>query len=322
MLNLRIIFIVVFVSFGVTGCGSTPSITQPLDEVKPIFNYSTSVFKWDQSKSTALNIANMGKPAELGFGLNDRKNPLEGVQSESSSKLGSFVSGFLAMDIGTGIATAFNESQRDDKIRYNPYIVSFIPKQSINLDDKIDTAKKVMSLIEQEFSVGLSKQREVDGGVVGIYSDSNPLNLLTSRLVMHGDICRKGTDFLAPSSNVGVKLNDRDMSSLLGINGKHLNYELRCSINFTSGIVGSIDDLYIVVHNVAASNLAWYTMLQVSESSKLAFIFPEYFNHFNASTYEKFTFKFPYTFVMFDGNKYLFDADEISSKDVLRQGTN
>jgi hypothetical protein len=59
-------------------------------------------------------------------------------------------------------------------------------------------------------------------------------------------------------------------------------------------------------------------MLQVSESSDLAFVFPEYFNHFNASTYDKCT----YTFVMFDGKKYLFDADEISSKDVLREGEN
>ena len=317
MFRLLNISIVVLALFGMSGCGSTPSTSSTIEEVKAIKNYSKEVIKWEKNKSTALNIASMGKPAELGFGLNDKRNPKEGVQSESSNKLGSFAVGFLAMDIGTGLATAFNESQRDDKIRYNPYIISFIKKDSIDLNNKVETSKKVMSYLEDEFRKGLEQQKNVKGGVVGIYSDSNALNLLTSRLVMHGEICRKGTDFLAPSQYIGADLNDRDMGSLLDINGEHLKYQLRCSVNFTSGIVGTLNDFYVVAHNVAASNLAWYTMLQVSEFSEMAYVFPEYFNHFNAATYDKFTFKFPYTFVMFNGQKYLFDAEEISSDSIL-----
>lgn len=295
----------------ISACGSTPKKTERYTIIEPITVNSTEEITWDTDKSTALNYARMGLKSELGYGLRDKARPLEGVQSKSTNKVLSFVTGFLAMDIGTGVAMVANESARDSKIHFSPYAIDFVPVSEIDINNSIETSRYLMARLDKQIKNSL-ESGIVDGKYVGTYSDNNPLGLFTYRTLMDGKVCREATDYLMPETKKGTMLQNHAMNQLIGLGDEYLSYKNLCTFNVGTSISGILSGHYVVVHQLAGSNLSYYLGKVFAENSGLAFIFPEVFHFYNASTNERYYFEFPYSYVVKDGEKYLFDSAETS----------
>ncbi|MFW8591054.1 hypothetical protein ACOI22_09655 [Glaciecola sp. 2405UD65-10] len=312
-LQLFNIALVLLALVGMAGCGSTPNKVAKYEVIEPIKVHSTEVFEWNNDASRAANFAKMGHKAGLGFGLRDKSNPKGNIQGDTSNKFLDVATGFLAMDLGTGLATAFNENQRDNKTRFAPYMVDFVDAKQENLSEA-ELAELVIASLKVKMERALNKT-EYAKSIIRAYSDNNPLGMVTSRVLLQGDICIEGTNYLMPDSRKTRKIGVRNADMIIGLNKSAIDVDKSCGFEVGSSITGKVDGKFIVVHEIVASNLNVYIAQQIAMHTDMAIIFPEYLSFHHASDMqEKYTFKYDYTFVTYKGEQLLFDNREVSTE--------
>lgn len=299
------------------GCGSTPRATKApelLTTEKPITVYSTDEYNWKSNRSMALNIAEMARPAGAGYGLRDRADPTNGVQSEGSgSGLLAFATGFYTGDILSGLGQVALGSKQDDLLKYNPYIIDFIPTNEVDISD-ITKATKV---VDNKFSKNIQEamvKSGIDAEYKGLYSYSVKRASINRTVYLDGQFCREGADFLAPSEIKGAEYEPSlHRNSAFGVEEAVLNSKTVCNVLYESSIVGVINGHYIVIHEMYSTNLAMLFHSKLAPHSNMAFFFPERFTHYNEATNGKFVMTFPYAFVSYKGKQYLFDSKKDST---------
>lgn len=313
MFKLLNISMVLLALFGMSGCGSTPKTAEKYEVIEPIKTLSTEEFDWNNDRSRAANFARMGQKAGLGFGLRDKSDPRGGVQSAESNKLLDVATGFLAMDLGTGLATAFNENQRDSQVRFSPYIIDFIDGEKNSIGDD-GLAKIAMNSLRAKISAGLSNTKYANS-VVGAFSDNNPLGMITSRVILQGEICNDGTNYLMTEERKTDKTGIRNANMIIGLESANIDISKACGFEVGSSITGKLDGKLVVIHELVASNLNVFIAQKIAMNTDMAIVFPEYLSFHHASDMqEKYTFKYDYTFVTYDGEQLLFDVAEKSTK--------
>jgi hypothetical protein len=297
------------------GCGSTSKrldVDEMTTNVRAVSINSTDEYKWDSNMSKALNLAEMGKPSGVGFGLRDSSDPTAGVQSKADdSKLLTFATGFYTGNILSGIGLLALDSMHDELLTYNPYIISFIGKDSVDLSLPESTANFINTVFKDDLKSSFDKS-SLKGEFRGLKIFGQVISEYQTAVFLSGEVCRNGADFIAPAKDKGIPFSSKGTLRLVGLTTEDLNQEVTCSIRYKSSIAGTFGNKYIVIHEMINTNLALYFAQMVSPYSQMSFVFTEYFPHFNSANFKKYNIKFPYAFVVNKGEKLLFDSKEES----------
>lgn len=298
------------------GCGSTSKVNSEPELAtnhRVIKVTSTDKYEWKENRSMALNIAEMARPSGAGFGLRDSNDPTNGVQSSAkSSDLLTFATGFYTGNILSGFGLLSLDAKRDKLLDYNPYIIDFVDKDEIDLNDEVATFNVLKDRLGEKLSSAIEKSG-IDAKYVGAYGYSIMKAEVNTAVYIDGGACREGMDFLAPEDIKGAKPEGGLKKHLIGLPDEAKASTTGCGIYYITSIAGKIGDKYIVVHEMYATNLAMYFTQKVAPHSDMAFFFPEDFEHINEATRKKFFIKFPFAFVSYKGEQLLFDAKKDST---------
>jgi hypothetical protein len=298
------------------GCGSTErraSSPVMLNTIKPVPVYSTDEYNWKDNGSLALNIAEMVKPAGAGFGLRDKADPTNGVQSSGGgSGLFNFATGFYTGDILSGLGQVVLGSKQDKLLDYNPYIIDFVPIDEMDINESVATTNFLMERLGRKMEASI-KSSGIDVRYKGVYSYIVERSKRNTGVYLDGAFCREGADFLAPKNIKGAEFKPSiSRTSFLDIDPAILNSPTSCNVLYETSIVGQINGHYIISHEMYATNLSIFLHTKVAPHSDMAFFFPETYNHINEATFDKYVFSFPYAFVSYKGQQYMFDSKEDS----------
>lgn len=300
------------------GCSSTSNENKGptlVSSIKPVKVYDTDTYDWKDNRSFAYNIAHMAQPSGAGNGLSDSYDPTNGVQSTGTNTGAlAFARGFLAMDALTGISHVFLSSKEKDMLDYGPFAVSFVSADEIDVNDGVQTANYLMKALDKELR-SATESSQMDGKFHGVYANAIKYSKRNFVAVLEGNVCQNGANFLAPEDVKNAPFKNTKLKDyILGLEKelKDAPYGEVCAIFYETSIAGKLGDKYIVVHEAINSNLALYYHNGIAPTSTMAFVFPENFSHINEATREKYVFQFPFSFVTYKGEQYLFDASKDS----------
>ena len=114
-----------------TGCKSTSEnkSMQPAS----VDIVSSEAYQWDESKSVAMNITEMAKPAGVGFGLSDVQQPKElKIKRDSNSLLSSWA-GFGVGGLGGALGFLAMDDTTKNKRTWSPAFITFHDAENMNM---------------------------------------------------------------------------------------------------------------------------------------------------------------------------------------------
>lgn len=301
-------------SFLLAGCGSTSKSGLPGPEFNghPLQIASTDTYEWDTDKSFALNIAEMSRPAGVGYGLVDVEDPKKLDISRSGNALVSGALGFMAGGLGGTLGYLSMDAQSDEKRDWRPSIITFYDESELDLSNPVQANKvveeKVGSIVANAFtSVYPNASYE---GTVPFYHRSAKASLS----VFSGDFCGEARTY-GRSDNISyddIDVNKR-MFEIIPPNTTSAN--VICNMSFTSSVVGNVGGKIAVVSQVGEINDNRYFIEKAAPNIKDALvIFPDVIRYSVwGAKYRDHYFTYEYPVVLKDGKEYLFDANEKSS---------
>lgn len=128
------------IALGLVGCASTPKILYPSAGKTDLPTYV-----WDNSKSVALNVAQMAQPVGVGMGMRDYDNAEQATNGHIGN--GSQAFDAVVMGLSQGIFGIFSASSMtgsiNDAVSWKPSVVQFIPVAEFGPIDQPNAYKKL-----------------------------------------------------------------------------------------------------------------------------------------------------------------------------------
>lgn len=298
-----------------TGCMSTgPDLPEPVE-----FN-SEREYQWEEDKSFALNIAQMGKFAGVGIGNEDSDEPMtagNNIPGTGSTVLNS-VAGFAT----GGLLGAFSMgglSGDDQKAHMWPTsFMSFIPVNELEGKDE-QTVRKIV----QTHSSSLIKDALIatfpDTNVYGDYaSKSNGIdNYGNTIITLKNDSCLTAYNTGRPALETALPVR-KDFGKYFNFDSKMDGISNYCFVTFSDIISGTITvngkANYIVVTKAGINGETAFFFDSIKNNFKGAVLVSQLFKTFPRG---KLLMANPNSHVLYKGRDYYFDASETSSKDQL-----
>lgn len=116
-------------------------------------------YVWDNSKSTALNVATMALPAGVGKGMKDYATKEEATNGQSTAGGRAFGNVVMGLSQGVfGVFSAMTQNSRIDKeLAWQPSLVDLIPVSEVGPLDK-GSFLKLRSIISERVRKSLSQE--------------------------------------------------------------------------------------------------------------------------------------------------------------------
>lgn len=300
-----------------TGCMSTgPDLPEPVE-----FN-SQREYQWEEDKSFALNIAQMGKFAGVGIGNEDSDEPMtagNNIPGTGSTVLNS-VAGFAT----GGLLGAFSMgglSGDDQKAHMWPTsFMSFIPVSQLEGKDE-QTVRKIV----QTHSSSLIKDALIatfpDTNVYGDYSSVKQQYRGDGQTLIAFDSneCLKAINVVAKKSYSEVPVMNYHLDNKHFLfNGTMDSVRGFCSLRYTDIVSGTVtinnQKYFVIVSKAAPSEITAWFLDEIKDNYNGAVLVSEFFI---TDSYEgDYKHNTP-AHVWYKGQDYYFDASETSAKDQL-----
>lgn len=129
------------------GCASTPEVLYPAAG-----KVDMPTYVWDNSKSEALNVAQMAQPVGVGVGMRD----YDTAEQATNGHIGGGAQAFdaVVMGLSQGIFGIFSASSMtgsvNDAVSWKPSVVQFIPVAEFGPIDQPNAYKKLQEHFERQ----------------------------------------------------------------------------------------------------------------------------------------------------------------------------
>lgn len=148
------------ITLGLAGCASTPKILYPAAG-----KVDMPTYVWDNSKSVALNVAQMAQPVGVGVGMRDYAT----AEQATNGHIGGGAQAFdaVVMGLSQGIFGIFSAASMtgsvNDAVNWKPSVVQFIPVAEFGPIDQPNAYKKLQERFGQQLKeVIAAKYPEVE----------------------------------------------------------------------------------------------------------------------------------------------------------------
>jgi len=300
-------------SFLLAGCGSTSKSGLPGPEFNghPLQIASTDTYEWDTDKSFALNIAEMSRPAGVGYGLVDVEDPKKLGISRSGNSLVSGALGFMAGGLGGTFGYLSMDAQSDEKRDWRPSIITFYDESELDLSDPVKANKLIRNDVGKKIADGIISAYP-ESKYVGTTFYFNP-KLNSALTLINGDICQQAFEF--GRIETSEYENDENLQRFRNlITDQSMKQNDACMLMFSSKVVGVLDGKVAVVSEVANYNVSLFLAFEASKNIQGAYVLvPDMISYRVFGNNREHSMALSYPVVLQDGNEYLFDASETSS---------
>lgn len=300
-------------SFLLAGCGSTSNGDLPGPEFNghPLQIASTDTYEWDTDKSFALNIAEMARPAGVGYGLVDVQDPKNLEISRSGNALVSGALGFMASGVGGALSYLSVDAQSDEKRNWRPSIITFYEESELDLSAPVKANKLIRDDVGRKIAEGIISSY-ADAKYVGTTFYYNP-KLNSALTLISGDICQQAFEFGRIETNEYEKDENLQRFRAL-ITDTAMKNNDACMFMFSSKVSGVINGKIAVVSEVANYNVSMFLAFAASKKIQDAYVLlPDTISYIVYGNSKKHYKKLSYPAVLHGGREYLFDANETSS---------
>lgn len=141
------------ITLGLAGCASTPEILYP-----SAGKVDMPTYMWDNSKSVALNVAQMAQPVGVGVGMRDYNTAEQATNGHIGG--GSQVFDTVVMGLSQGIFGIFSSSSMtgsvNDAVSWKPSVVQFIPVAEFGPIDQPNAYKKLQDNFGQQLKEAIA----------------------------------------------------------------------------------------------------------------------------------------------------------------------
>lgn len=300
-------------SFLLAGCGSTSKSDLPGPEFNghPLQIASTDTYEWDTDKSFALNIAEMARPAGVGYGLVDVQDPKNLEISRSGNALVSGALGFMAGGVGGALGYLSMDAQSDEKRDWRPSIITFYEESELDLSDLVNANMYIRNDVGAKVAKALTAAypETVYDGTYPWHSKS----LNSAVTVLSGDICSEAFAY-GHLEGHSYDTNEPLKRFKNLIKDGSTSLEEGCPFMFESKVIGKIGDKIAVSSEISSFNVNTFILLTAKDSIKDAFILtPDRIQYHVDGNRRKHYRVMPYPALYGNGKEYLFDANETSS---------
>lgn len=295
------------------GCGSTGNSDGKSPEFNghPLQIASTDTYEWDNTKSFALNIAEMSRPAGVGYGVVDVEDPKNLEIGRSGSSLVSGALGFVAGGLGGTFGYLSMDAQSDEKRDWRPSIITFYDESELDLNDPVKANKLIRNDVGKKIADAIISAYP-DAKYVGTTHYYNP-KLNSALTLINGDICQKAFNFGRIENKEYEKKESLQRFRNL-ITDQSMKQNDACMLMFSSKVVGVLDGKVAVVSEVANYNVSLFLTFEASKNIPGAYVLvPDMISYRVFGSSREHSMALSYPVVLQDGNEYLFDASQLPS---------
>lgn len=310
MRNKTLLAISLFSSL-LVGCGSTSSSDAPSPDFNghPLQIASTDNYEWDTDKSFALNIAELSRPAGVGYGLVDVEDPKKLGISRSGNSLVSGALGFMAGGLGGTFGYLSMDAQSDEKRDWRPSIITFYDESELDLNDPVKANKLIRNDVGKKIADAIISSYP-DANYVGTTHYYNP-KLNSALTLINGDICQKAFNFGRIENKEYEKKENLQRFRTM-ITDESLKNNDACMFMFASKVAGVTNGKIAVVSEVDSYNVSFFLAIEASKKIQDAYVLIPDTLSYHVFGSRKHYMPLSYPVVLKDGKEYLFDANETS----------
>ena len=306
LLNIAIIGTVIVLG----GCGSTPKVDVSGKTLPSNVSFkSKKTIEWDTSESFALNVSQIGRPADLGIGLRDSDNPTSEKIDKDSNSLFSFYSGYVVGGVLGGFGSLSMDSLSEKARTWRPYFLQTIQTDKITDNSDVSAFMNPLTIVLNE-----TLSTKFNGSyVIGSFYSKGSNSRFNNMIAISGEFCelaaRYDTDE-AVTNNPLRELKYRASSSDVSEINQHEN---ACYISLESNVVGEYKGDYVVAHTISSTNIGVFFGLSLTGDAGLPTVFPNEFIGLNINNGSTSVYTFDAPFVIYKGENYFFDKNETST---------
>lgn len=286
------------------GCASTAP--RERTEYPTLTVLNPTLYVWDDSKSVALNVANMALPAGVGKGMKDYATKEEATNGQSTAGERAFGNVVMGLSQGVfGLMSAMTQtSQVDKELAWNPAIVEYVSVSEVGSDLGPAEFVKLREIVGSRIKSALSASAP-DLQWFGELTPKKTAFLSNTIYVFKSDVCDLAQQFQAFEQGKAPKFSPKLKPELYFEDLQ--NVPQHCSIEGKLSVAGLTEHNGEAKYIIVTELFGGFGLIDLlSRNHNGYFIVNNSFDVFRSDGLGKINRSYPFAFVQHKGKTLTF----------------